>query len=446
MRSSTHGQCSVFVCYAHKDIEDEERLFELLLQNLGTLQDKVKHWSDKDLAAGDKWYDSIQKALNNAKVAVLLLGPAFLNSHYIRNTELPALLEKSMEGELVILPIILRDCLYDMATFKFPDPESGPNEFKLSSLQTANPPSEPLNSLPRHEQDKVLAHIARQILKLATSHDPEMDSPAKDVNLSIPSNEKTVRTIHGEPTEPSPQRKTSGFRLCIYFGMILLGVFLSLAIILWNPLSFFSPAKTNTRMIMIPAGGFVSGMTSSDVPDKVKEYSGWDKVTQGGQRRVYLPEFEIDEHEVTNADYARFVLDTRHSAPEHWKGDVPPPGKEEHPVVGVAYHDAEAYCIWAGKRLPTADEWEKAARGPEGQIYPWGDTFKRGICNNEESELKDTCSVRAFPEDQSPYGILGMGGNASELMYLYRGNRQHQKSSLIFCRSVRHLQDRWHCL
>ncbi len=87
---------------------------------------------------------------------------------------------------------------------------------------------------------------------------------------------------------------------------------------------------------------------------------------------VYLPAFYIDVFPTTNADYARFVAATDYKPPQHWENGDIPEGLENHPVVFVTWHDAHAYAQWSAKTLPSAQQWEKAARGTRGEIYPWG--------------------------------------------------------------------------
>jgi len=108
------------------------------------------------------------------------------------------------------------------------------------------------------------------------------------------------------------------------------------------------------EMVRVPAGPFLYGED---------------------RREVELPEFWIDRTPVTNAEYARFVAATGRKPPQHWQGQTPPERIADHPVVHVSWRDAVAYAGWAGKRLPTEEEWEKAARSIDGREYPWGDRF-----------------------------------------------------------------------
>lgn len=167
-------------------------------------------------------------------------------------------------------------------------------------------------------------------------------------------------------------------------------------------------------MVSVPGGVFIAGMDLSDVPAFLRDYQGVEKLTQGGRRQAEAGPFLIDLYEVTNAQYAEFVRESGWSPPRHWNGAVPPADITDHPVVYVSYKDAAAYARWAGKRLPTADEWEKAARGEDGRVYPWGNAFVEGNTNTDEAPPEGTAAVTAFPGDKSPYGVMGLAGNVCE--------------------------------
>ncbi|HEV2802458.1 MAG TPA: FxSxx-COOH system tetratricopeptide repeat protein [Pyrinomonadaceae bacterium] len=164
---------TVFISYAHEDNDSPDpskRWLNRLLQQLQPLvfQKQVRTWSDTAIETGERWHESIRTQLHNAKVAVLLVSPAFLASDYIRNTEIPLLLKAQSRG-VIILPIILRRCLFTATRFKYPDPINGPEEVSLSIFQSANSPDKPLNAMQEHEQDEVLVSVAERILKLTRS-------------------------------------------------------------------------------------------------------------------------------------------------------------------------------------------------------------------------------------------------------------------------------------
>lgn len=131
--------------------------------------------------------------------------------------------------------------------------------------------------------------------------------------------------------------------------------------------------------------------------------------------------FWIDRFEVTNTQYQEFVADTGHDPAAFFED--PEFNIADQAVSGILYDDAVAYCDWAGKRLPTELEWEKAARGVDGQIYPWGDAMDMSFAHLTGSA---PVSVNSFETDTSPYGVRGMAGNVSEWVWDTREARGGQ--------------------
>lgn len=166
------------------------------------------------------------------------------------------------------------------------------------------------------------------------------------------------------------------------------------------------------EMVYVPAGWFLMGS------DKRKDPQAYERELP--QHWVWLDAYWIGKYPITNAQYAAFVRATGHRAPPRWEDGRIPAGKELHPVVHVIEHDARAYCNWLSKytrrsyRLPSEAEWEKAARGTDGRIYPWGNQPPHAQLCNIEKGVRHTTPVGAYPAGASPYGALDMAGNVWE--------------------------------
>ncbi|MBD0744955.1 SUMF1/EgtB/PvdO family nonheme iron enzyme [Streptomyces sp. CBMA152] len=130
---------------------------------------------------------------------------------------------------------------------------------------------------------------------------------------------------------------------------------------------------------------------------------------------VWLSGFWIDVFPTTNADYARYLTATSHTSPRHWSPEGhSPEALFDHPVVWVDWHDATAYARWAHKTLPTSAQWEKAARGPKGSTYPWGEAATAAKANVRESGITSTTPVSRYRSGASPYGVYDLCGNTWE--------------------------------
>jgi len=175
--------------------------------------------------------------------------------------------------------------------------------------------------------------------------------------------------------------------------------------------------------VTIPAGEFTMGS------DKAKDSMAYDD--EMPQHTVYLPEYQIARVPVTNAQYALFVKATKYQIPQHWTNGKIPDGKAEHSVVYVSWKDTIAFCEWAGVQLPSEAEWEKAARGTDGRIWPWGNQPPDKTRCNFNRNVGDTTPVGAYPLGASPYGVLDMAGNVWEWCRTkWRGNYEEYAKSV----------------
>lgn len=157
------------------------------------------------------------------------------------------------------------------------------------------------------------------------------------------------------------------------------------------------------------------------------------------QHRIYLFPYRISKYPITNIQYLHFLKDTHHPTPSHWIDHTIPRGLETHPVVNVSYGDAVAFCRWASRvegctyRLPTEEEWEKAARGEDKRRYPWGDQWHLDHCNSSETELGKTTPVKAYESvGASPYGVVDMLGNVAEWTCSWYGQYPRSPSNSLY--------------
>ena len=195
------------------------------------------------------------------------------------------------------------------------------------------------------------------------------------------------------------------------FSRMTLAVAALVALTPWFPRETLSASNgvDLVPMATIPAGEFLMGSPE-----------GTGRADERPQRAVYLDAFLIDQVEVTNERYLAFVKATGHRTPPNPYGTGPLvslTGIEHLPVVQTTWYDAKAYCTWAKKRLPTEAEWEKAARGTDGRLYPWGNappTDRRANFDREWADEKTLHPVGSLPDGDSPYGVKDMAGNARE--------------------------------
>lgn len=179
--------------------------------------------------------------------------------------------------------------------------------------------------------------------------------------------------------------------------------------------------RDQALMVYVPPGEFLMGTSDADIElykqlFPLRTSSRFDN--ERPQRKVLLDGFYIDRLEVTNSQYKRFLAETGY-VPQGLYLDRAPHNGPDLPAAVFQWEDAAAYAVWAGKRLPTEAEWEKAARGTDGRIWPWGSGWDpTKLSGNDGTGLEDgytqTAPVGQFPQGASPYGLLDMAGNLWE--------------------------------
>ncbi len=213
--------------------------------------------------------------------------------------------------------------------------------------------------------------------------------------------------------------------------------------------------------VPVPAGPFISGSDRSEreYAYRLDEAAYGHSVTRRNRwyedetrRKAETGAYRITRTAVTNAQYAAFVRATGHRAPDvdartwagyglihpwestrrfAWRDRAPPQGRGLHPVVLVSHGDAAAYAAWLSKetgdrwRLPTEEEWEKAARGDDGRRFPWGDAFDPKRLNSHDAGPFDTMPAGRFPGGASPFGLLDAAGQVFEWTATAAGNGRH---------------------
>ena len=223
-------------------------------------------------------------------------------------------------------------------------------------------------------------------------------------------------SLNTQPEVARPIAVSSKRNLVI--GAVVLVVFATVALLIWSlrgkstgqDASSASQSGKETAqisnaptppagMVYVSGGKFMLGRDNGDVGERPAH-------------QVNVNQFFIDTYEVTNEDFLKFVQAKGRRDPTTWAGGNYPAGASRKPVTGVMWNDATGYCEWAGKRLPGEEEWEFAARGTDGRIYPWGNNWQRGSANanSESNGLADVGSYKGM----SPFGAFDMAGNAWE--------------------------------
>lgn len=360
------GEFFAFVSYARDDSDAIYREISLL-QSRG-----LNVWYDRGITSGSSYLADIANALEGCGLFILFVTPKSISSKFVRKE------------------IVMADEMGKPFLLIFLEPTEIPTDLKLifGDQQHIDKYSESREWYVKEVQNAFIAAASAKGFAQPI-FEPKLSEKPESGNLFLKRAFIIALAVVG-------------------LAMIFLGI------CMWQRMQKSSVPED---MVFIESGEYIRGFEESHIQALAEKFnlgaSSVDLLRSHPRKASELPAFYISRYAVTNAQYHEFVKATGYPAPSHWlKGDVPFDSRlEEHPVVNINFKDASAYCFWRGARLPTAQEWEKAARGTEGQRYPWGDKFMESRCNTAEAEQNGTAKVSAYEEGKSPYGLYNMAGN-----------------------------------
>jgi formylglycine-generating enzyme required for sulfatase activity len=410
----------VFICHSKVDAPAAQELFFFLNDR------EASPWLDsKSLIGGQYWRQEITQEINLSDAIVICLSKNSLNKEGFIQTEIKYALEKAKEvpkGNIFIIPVKLEECevpaeLQEYHWVNLFEPDG--YERLLRSLQTRAkqlagitvPRSDPMPKLEAKREasnSKVEEKPGRKPVS-AAENQPKPVTPPKKVEQKKP------------PVVTTTPRKRSWWVIAIPVLVLLV-----LAAVYYFPTATPATNETATEagittggtqlsptrdsddgmdLIHIPAGNFTMG--SDDGSDASPAHV------------VFISSFRMDEHEVTNAQYLRCVNAGRCQPPSSAQSSTRSAYYNNstyanYPVINVSWNDAQAYCTWAGRRLPTEAEWEKAARGVNALPFPWGSDTPTDAFLNYNRRSGDTVRVSTKLSGISPYGLYDMAGNVAE--------------------------------
>ncbi len=375
----------VFISHAHQDADFAHRL----------AKDLQKHgwraWIAPDsIRPGEKWGEAIDRGLGESGMFIAILTPASVQSRWVKNETYVAI-ELESKGHLRFVPLDVERCdvpglwsVYQRVSF-LGGYADGLKSLLADLEQTGQLPAEKPTASPEPPQ------LAGSADEKPATHKPALAPRLAAIFSHL------------------PRRRW----LLIGAGAVALVTLVALVVVIAAKL----PAAGSTRvsekdgmmMVYVPAGKFPMGSVDSDAQANDDEKP---------QHTIYLDAFWIDKTEVTKAEYKKCMQAGACQAPRYDSDFAA--SEATRPVEGISWQAAAAYCQWVGRQLPTEAQWEKAARGMDGRIYPWGN--QRATCEYAVMDdgsgngcgTTNTWPVGSKPRGASPYGALDMAGNTGE--------------------------------
>lgn len=363
----------IFISYTERD---KDKVYPEIkkIKKMG-----IDVWYDEGILPVQRYYKTIENKIDNCTLFLAFITPNAIKSDFVCQNEITYASEQKK-------PIL----------FIYLEPTDLPSGLKIivAGLQQ-------LHKYKFKEQE----YLDRIIKSF---------NIAKEISIHSDGNNDRLTNRNSIPTRPP------SFSRLLKYAYIITGSIISLVILFlclhhFKILSFY-----NFDMAHIKSGTFIKGLKEDEIRTIIQSFSLDDSSYLGLSRNksgeAYLSSFYIDKYEVSNENYKIFVDKTNYPKPSHWlDGNSPfPIDVGKHPVTNVDFKDASAFCAWANKRLPTTQEWEKAARGNDGRLYPWGSKYDKSRCNTVEERKGNTTPVDSYSLGVSPYGIFNLCGNVNE--------------------------------
>ncbi len=370
--STTDQDSYIFISYTEKDKE-------IVCSEIEKIKKAgIAVWYDDGIVPTQRYYQTIESKIDKCTLFLAFITSNAIKSEFVCENEITYAAEQKKSRLFVYL-----------------EPTELPRGLKLISAGLQQ-----LHKYKFEEQD-YLKRI-RKAFDIAKEKENETKKPETSIE------------------KYNNQKKSLKFFKLRRSTIIITGtLFLISAILLTlNLRSIFDYFKTD--MAYIPSGQFFKGLKEDEIRTVIQSFSlddsSYASLSRNKFGEAYLPSFYIDKYEVSNEDYKIFVEKTHYQKPSHWvDGNSPfPVDFGKHPVTNVDFKDAAAYCAWVKKRLPATQEWEKAARGTDGRLYPWGSKYDKSRCNTAEERKGNTAPIDSYPLGASPYGVFNLCGNVNE--------------------------------
>ena len=399
----------VFIIHAQEDGEFAHKLASDLRQRGWT------PWiTPESINPGEKWVAAIQRGLSECAVLLVVMTPAATGSEWV-NTEVESAIELEHKKKVRFIPLIKEQCEAPILwghyqRISFVDGYDIGLSQLLATLQPAVPRSVDIPVQPQPTEPAVATPagaLDSDSLGPALGVSPAIgrDQPAKGIqDVASAKTTEVIASAEIAPNVPLVSRRVALITIALGAGgglIALLARLLAPTMPTANPLLLTLAPGVMIDLVRIPASEFLMGSTDADMSAQSNEKP---------QHKVTLDEYLIGKYDVTNAQFAVY-------AQVYGLNWTMPPGKENHPVANVSWDDAVAFCAWVSRvtgrtvMLPTEAQWEKAARGIDGRLYPWGNEAPDNTRANFNNNVSSIEVGKYSPKGDSPYGVADMAGS-----------------------------------